>query len=510
MAIGQVNIDDLYRENHRMSFDQFNQLFACLNAAQTPPPSGSLQLGSFPDVGTLPLPEETWTLIDLVRHYERQQWLGQIVRENLKGHEGSGIVPGLIDWEYRFHGIGCELTHRVTGEQIDVDFYDNAVEAIDVHFYTKFLQSLRHPDAVAQRVLDLHPNVDAIRLDIISLVQHGPIVAVRPMSYVAMSQEMKQAFELDPNPVQPSDAVVESRELVSNFCRQWEDAHRRLWLAAMIGDWPLVSSIWSKEASCDKAFAEAARSRAMECHQRRINQIDQFLKHPTIGYLGLFALEASHPSELAEQLKNALRGPFSGTTSVAMEMINKMNDQSWCPQVLELLDRLDPDGDVPQPAVYSKCLSFLLTHGCQTQHVVEKLAGAGDDSLDEASLLALEHVPSVALSLIRRGLRCGTPYVRHKTAAILGILDRPWSRRELLTALKESQEDRISGEYARALRESVDPGCREAGMSWEDKFSETDDPIMRLFADRVSGDLEDLHDRVMPLRRLDFSERTSS
>lgn len=57
-------------------------------------------------------------------------------------------VPGLEEWEYRFHGIGCCLTHRLTGERIDVDFVGDHAEGFD--FYLNYLESLRQPQALSR------------------------------------------------------------------------------------------------------------------------------------------------------------------------------------------------------------------------------------------------------------------------------------------------------------------------------------------------------------------------
>src|SRR5262245_28750961 len=76
----------------------------------------------------LPTPWETWALIGLVRHRQRQLWVGEIVTTRLGGsllaladygyggHPTEvpyrGPVPGLPEWEYDFHGRGCCVTHR--------------------------------------------------------------------------------------------------------------------------------------------------------------------------------------------------------------------------------------------------------------------------------------------------------------------------------------------------------------------------------------------------------------
>src|SRR6185436_6490221 len=113
------------------------------------------------------LPWTAWALIGLARHRERQRWVTTIVRTRLQGSPENlsvrgafahpetlpqhGVVPGLIDWEYYFHGIGCCLTHRTTGESIDVDFHDDIGDYIDDWFYIAYLKSLRSPEYPEQR-----------------------------------------------------------------------------------------------------------------------------------------------------------------------------------------------------------------------------------------------------------------------------------------------------------------------------------------------------------------------
>src|SRR5580698_2121393 len=84
-------------------------------------------------------PRAAWTLLCLARHRKRQSWLaGTIVSQfgadlaalavgGAFAHPDvpqKGVVPNATDWEYYFHGRGCCFTHRVTGEVIDVDFFD--------------------------------------------------------------------------------------------------------------------------------------------------------------------------------------------------------------------------------------------------------------------------------------------------------------------------------------------------------------------------------------------------
>jgi hypothetical protein len=107
-----------------------------------------------------------WLLFALVRHVECQRWVGRIAASRLKAdlvalsgagalaHPAipqSGLVPDDTDWEYYFHGRGCCLTNRITGESIDVDFFDGSSDWIDDFFFIRYLESLKQPAFMKRR-----------------------------------------------------------------------------------------------------------------------------------------------------------------------------------------------------------------------------------------------------------------------------------------------------------------------------------------------------------------------
>src|SRR5262249_33080861 len=124
---------------------QLDALLSAFARAEEPAPD---RLPSFlralPDPGALPSPWETWTLVGLVRHRQRQFWVSDIIRTRLRGvpsdlaaigalghPEGvpqSGPVPGMPEREYYFHGRGCCISHKIDGDAIDVDFWDDSAE----------------------------------------------------------------------------------------------------------------------------------------------------------------------------------------------------------------------------------------------------------------------------------------------------------------------------------------------------------------------------------------------
>ena len=133
-----------------------------------------------------------WLFFCLVRHEQRQEWVGEIAQTNLGvdlnlisravalGHppiDQSGLVPGLSDWEYYLHGRGIQLTNRLSGEAIDVDFHDGAADYFDEYFFHQYLRSLKKPEFCEQRLMALHPTLDSLSLSFDELLESELIVS---------------------------------------------------------------------------------------------------------------------------------------------------------------------------------------------------------------------------------------------------------------------------------------------------------------------------------------------
>ena len=199
---------------------QTTDLLAAFERAREPEPA-DLQsaIASLPDPGALPSPWETWTLIGLVRHRERQLWVADIIRDRLRGipadlaaigalghPEGvpqSGLVPGMPEWEYYFHGCGCCLTHKVEGDEIDVDFWDDSGEYFDTFFYTKYLESLRHPEAPEERLRELHCSTRPVRIAVDDLIVIGGLTPLPGR---------------DSHPPRVSDTILDHADAIEAFC----------------------------------------------------------------------------------------------------------------------------------------------------------------------------------------------------------------------------------------------------------------------------------------------------
>jgi hypothetical protein len=169
------------------------------------------------ELDCLPLPWDSWTLISLIRQRERQTWACHVVQERLNLEKGDGLVPGLPEWEYWFHGKGCQLKHRVTGECIETETGDG----FDFYFWLRYLQSLKNPDPATRRMVTLHPSLKSLRITLADLSEAGVIDSC--------GSEAVGCFNL-------SEEVVDHAETVDQFCRLLADEPTRLRASEAIGD----------------------------------------------------------------------------------------------------------------------------------------------------------------------------------------------------------------------------------------------------------------------------------
>lgn len=460
------------------------------------------------DDGQLPSPWVIWTLIGLVRHRRRQFWVAQVVTERLGGHlpalatggalahpahiEQSGLVPGMTDWEYDFHGRGCRLTHRGTGRVIDVDFFGPTAEYFDLYFYVQYLRSLRDPEPPEARLVALHPSFDPIRLAIGSLREAGILTPLEGRE--------AHVFRL-------AGSVLDHEDDIDAFCALWADEGRRPWLAALIGDWPLVHE--AAQITGDSDLIERTASRAEATRDTRCRELLALWHDEAQRSDVLMALDDLNARVLVEQLRAALEGPIGGTTSRALKIIERRDDPTSCPAIHALFGRLDPTRELPEPYLWVACQRFLLCHGYHVSEMLAALAQADGVAIAEAALLAMEYDPGQALPLFRRALRSRIPINRSMSAAVLALIDHPWSRRELLAILDESHDQAATSECRAALRECHNAEAHEAVRRWEEANPHEPEPgrwikvsemMLRNAGSWIRHEMQRRHERVMAVR----------
>ena len=452
---------------------QLDALLTALARAQAPEPADLVSsFRALPEPGALPSPWETWALIGLVRHRERQLWVADIVRTRLRGAlsdlaalgalghpegiPGMGTVPDLPEWEYYFHGRGCCIRHKVDGDVIDVDFWGDTAEYFDPYFYQRYLESLRRPEPPEQRLRELHPSARTVNIAINDLIACG---ALTPLP------------ARESHPPRVSDEVLTYAEAVAAFCQAWANPGRRAWLAALVGDWPGADAA----AAGQVALAAVTAPRAEACREIRRRRLRRELGEQYRGADALRALAGLGAADLDECLAHALGGAPTGLLSAALEIIGQQDDPRWCEPVYALFLRVDPAGQAPQPHIWMASLKFLLRHRHRTPELLAALTRAGGTEVGEAVLLALENAPELALPLIRKALLTEIPINRTRVAAILALVGKPWSRRELLRALETSDDQQKTADARAALLESGDEEAQKAVLAWEERNPHEDE-----------------------------------
>jgi hypothetical protein len=423
-------------------------------------------IDGLPEPGVLPSPWDTWTLIGLARHHKRQMWVAEIVSARLRVDPAdlatmmafgrpdnvpqNGPVPGIPEWEYYFHGSGCCISHKVNGDAIDVDFWTDSADYFDTFFYKKYLESLHRPEPPEQRLRELYPSARAVTIAVDDLLAAGALTPLPGKSS---------------HPYRVAEEVMAVADNIDSFCSAWSDRDRQVWLAALVGDW-----LAADEAAAGRPELMAITGpRARRCREIRWQRLRQDLSEQCRGADALRALADLGAPDLDRCLEGALSGPPSGLVSVALDVIGQQDDSRWCGRVYELLSRINPAGQLPQPHIWITSLKFLLHHSYRTAEVTDSLLNVGGTVVGEAVLLSLEYTPKLALPLIRKALLADVPIDRTQVAAILTLINAPWSRRELLHALEASDDQAKTADIRAALLESGDEEAQKAVCAWEER-----------------------------------------
>ncbi|QDU53688.1 DUF6896 domain-containing protein [Gimesia panareensis] len=452
-------------------------------------------------------PWASWTLFSLIRHRPRQEFVSQIVQERLGvdqlklakwgyfGHpEGLSrvAVPGLPEWEYYLHGCGCCLTHQQTGTEIDVDFYDETADWIDLFFYQGFLKSLRQPELWEARVLALHASIDTVQF--------------------AFDELQEQEF-LEENPehhaCRLSFEITDLIPLLESLTKRHAEPETMLRLAAVIGDSPLVQQLLD---TTDIPPEVTAHARRVTAAREQFLQDQYDLKKNQS--LALQSLQENQSPDLDDFLKQALKSDNSSTLDTALDIITVTGDSCWCPLVSEVLQRVSFLGsadEFPRPEKWAQPLEFLLRQDYQFDRTIEFLSHVPKYALGEAAAIALEFQPHLALKLFREALRSSIPHNRETAAAILALIDQPWCQRELLQILNESTDQEATAESRAALKmiwnltskADVDNWERENPLQLEsDEHITVVEALLLKTPWYVEFEMDQWRDRVLPLREI--------
>ncbi|MCA9038893.1 MAG: HEAT repeat domain-containing protein [Planctomycetaceae bacterium] len=450
----------------------------------------------------LPLsPWETWTLLGLVRHRERQQFVADVVTDCLEGDlaeiarrgylghppiPGSGVVPSLIEWEYYLHGIGCCLTHRVTGEAIDVDFADDSAEWFDTNFYRDYLASLKQPVFVESRLIELHPTLDPIRLSIDWLCEQGFLRRHAERHFVRLGV-----------PYERLNMVLSQLESASS------DNSINVAVAYACNDWLRLAQL---DDISEKKLINEQFELCRKSHNHKLKKRIEEDPESPLAVRALYDLSSPDLSNVMEQI---LKCPETLATLESIKIIHELDDPKWCPQLKELMERVTQEPFLGSH-IWLKSAEFILKHDYPAD-IKQQIRENDSIFLGELAVLALRYFPDIAIETFQRALRSDVPANRVHAAAALAIIDQPWSRNELLKVLEESQDQNRTSECRSALAMTHDQACHEAVIEWEQKnphepelgeYLSMEDDYLRRCDGYIRWEMHDLHDKVLPLRNI--------
>lgn len=450
---------------------------------------------------TILTPWQSWTLLALVRHRTRQEFVADIARFRLKadlakiassgalGHPDvpqKGVVPGLAEWEYLFHGCGCAVTHRISGEMVDVDFYDATADWINPSFFIEYMRSLKSPGFAERRAVELHPSINTFYQSIDELFE----------------LELLQSME-DDTPyclAFPSGDLGEQLEALK---LRWELANVRVAVAAAVGDWFYLQ----EHAPSD--LLQQIRPKSEECRRSREEKlVAQYGVHA--DGLAMLCLNDMNSPVLPDLVRKALHDESFKTVDAALDIVADWDNADWCDDLQLVLDRTDPDAEIRHASRWFICARFLMRHG-RLESVRKLLSKNESLYLGDLAILTLEYLPDVAIDTFRRALRSVIPANRITAAAALAIIDQPWSRAELVSALNESDDGEQTCECRSALMATHSSECHQIVADWEAKHPLPTEPgpfvslremAVRQGDETMNFEMAELHDRVHRLKNV--------
>ena len=270
-----------------------------------------------------------------------------------------------------------------------------------------------------------------------------------------------------------------------------------------MGDWFVLQ----EHAPAD--LLPRIESQSEKCRQLRTKKlVTQFGEHA--DGLALMCLDDMQSPILPVLVRQTLQDESSRSTAAALDIVDAWNNADWCDDLQRVLDRTDPNSEIRQSHWWFVCARFLLRHR-RTESVRRLLPKNESLYLGDLAILTLEHLPDLALDTFRRALRSVIPANRITAAAALAIIDQPWSRKELVLALSESDDHEQTCECRSALMATHCGECHQTVADWEAKHPRQAEPspyvslremVLRQGDETINFEMAELHDRVHRLKNV--------
>jgi hypothetical protein len=476
-----------------------------------------------PEVGQLPPPWVTWTLVQLVdrlgsasintiswRERTAASGAGSREQETDSARPDPGYPHFEIDpddeceqhtrYGYSFRNWSGPCNHWMTG-RLPFVFVP---EFLHHSLYHYWIDLRSEGGFISTRKGMIKPSTATAELGVAELEAAGLVERV-------LIREGSFGHSL-------TSAALEHAASIAAFFRSWFTLHeplwrdvtpaKRVWLAAAaIGDWPAAHAAAIDMDSTDGTqcpeLVAFAGERAGRCRARRNADprargrvCDIATAVPRHGY-------PWKSRQFSEEFWEAIRAapPWGDPTlDTEFRTDERGDDVPWPPGVQRMLYHTLPLGRLSRSWIDCEC------HGAtprQRREIIRVFA-RDETMLAEAAFRAFIDAPEQAEALLRRGLRSPSLRSRIKTAALLGAIDEPWSRQELWQAIQEHTDPKETVNLRAALRCSKDERAVEA---WEarhglrkanpwDAWPREDCPVRR----KVSGVESAIEDTTYPNR----------
>jgi hypothetical protein len=311
---------------------------------------------------------------------------------------------------------------------------------------------------------------------------------------------------------------------VRRFRDLWSEPDNRVWLAVLIGDWASANELALSHK--DPEVKRIVTERFDAYQQRRLVIARCNLTVDPASWCDLLTLREMQPEEFPSNAEAAIE--LLGANPDLAIVVCATGDSRWNSYLLKTLQE-SPTHDLlwDMPKVACDLGTALLQRGYCTNAVIDALEGYEDEP-ERVALVLLKHAPARALPTIRLGLRHkpsdmalddSNPYggfvvsdvSRSRMAAVLAIIDEPWSRQELQEAIddlwKRYADTEVIAPLALALGESRDPAVREIGDSWQAKCKSGEK--WGLVETQFRSDMNALSGEAFALRSVSVSAESS-
>jgi hypothetical protein len=439
----------------------------------------------------LPTPASIWLFIGLVLFRDRQRWAYRELRRNFPDYfirkgkirdlAEDATIPGMPDWRLvqvsdRWGIIG----NKAMGEKIVVNRARPVGEPLIFPAQLPSFVPAASPWDIWGR-LAANTSGHEMQLAI------DDLVAARVLLEISFFDEPWEG-QKDPEAYRLALWVRGMFRDVRRFRDLWSEPENRLWLAVLIGDW--VSANELAQAHHDPNVKRIVSERFDAYQQRRLVIARCNLTVDPTSWCDLLTLREMQPEEFPSYAETAIE--LLGANPDLAILACATGDSRWNAYLLKTLQESETHDLLwDMPKIASDLGTALLQRGYCTDAVIDALEGYEDEP-ERVALVLLKYAPSRALPTIRLGLRHRPPDMLHdshdpwsgiivdpasrsRMAAVLAVIDEPWSRRELQEAIEDlwtrCHDTEVITPLALALSESRDPAVRAIGDSWQVKCS---------------------------------------